>query len=261
MPVWEHGAPGLAFLSRHSDGSCATISLAFASVALLWQGHLHRHICSKQQKPIFCITVLCSYWVGEKNIKHLRWQKLITYLHRQCPVRASQPAWKAGHFQRYLENFHRLHLYIRCCSVEDSPLHFILVCVNMFELKIRSCYFLCLNGWMFQMRFLLLWKIPSSLLCLLQKNVTSFYLMLFYPFKLTFHFLIDLLKIPYILEKKINLFQPAILLFGQLVISILHCTSLTIESPTFGRFCNMPSRKNCIKTVTKWLKKKILSLF
>lgn len=35
MRVWEHGAPGLALLSRYSDRSCATITLAFASVALL----------------------------------------------------------------------------------------------------------------------------------------------------------------------------------------------------------------------------------
>lgn len=60
MPVWEHGVPGLALYSRCSDGSCATITLAFASVALLRWGHRHRWICSKQQKLVFRIMILYS---------------------------------------------------------------------------------------------------------------------------------------------------------------------------------------------------------
>lgn len=67
MVMWRLGAPGLAFPSWYSDGSCATIIQAFALIALLWQDYLCRHICSRKQKQISCIMILWLYWVGTRK--------------------------------------------------------------------------------------------------------------------------------------------------------------------------------------------------
>lgn len=153
-------------------------------------------------------------------------------------MRALGPAGKAeGHFQRNSENFPGLPSYVRCCSVEGSPLSLTVVYPNMFVLKIRkftwkivrldasdfchwytskpdtvlnfnlsiihlialrlSCYFLCLNEQIFQMRFfLLLWKLLSYLLWLLCKNGTFIYLAVLLLCKAVFHFSINLIKMP-----------------------------------------------------------------
>lgn len=85
----------------------------------------------------------------------------------------------------------------------DIVLNFNLSIILLIALRL-SWVFLCLNEWMFQMRFLLLWKILSSLSWLLSKNGTSFYLAFFYPFKLILNFSVNLLKMPNIWGKKKN---------------------------------------------------------
>lgn len=67
MVMWRFGVPGLAFPSWYSDGSCATIIQACASIALLWQEYMCSHICSKKQKRISCIMILWLYWVGTRK--------------------------------------------------------------------------------------------------------------------------------------------------------------------------------------------------
>lgn len=192
MPVWEHGAPGLAFLSRYSDGSCATITLAFASVALLWQGNLHWHICSKQQKPIFCITILCSYWVGARKHRTPKMTKMNDLFIQTVSSKSITASMKSRKtFPKIFRKLSQVTLiHQMLLSVRFTPPFRFDICEHVW-IKDQILLFLCLNGWMLQMRFFITLEDPVlSIMATLKKWVSLLFSAFFSPLSLFFIFLL-----------------------------------------------------------------------
>lgn len=129
MSVWEHGVPGLAFFSWCSNGSCATITLAFALVALLYQGNFHRHICNEQQKLVFCTMILCSYWVGTRKYQTYRMARTNDLFIQTASRESVMASMKSGRaFPKMLRKLSQINLICQMSFIGGFTICFILVC-------------------------------------------------------------------------------------------------------------------------------------